>query len=77
MPSALTVKFGLVRPSAVSVADNVPVLASSSSSAPVVSPPNVAASFTAVTDVESKILAYDIALSPPFVEASIIDPLAN
>ena len=49
----MTVKFGVVKPSAVSVAVNVPVIALSSSSAPVVSPPNVAASFTAVTDAVS------------------------
>ena len=47
----MPVKFGVVKPSEVSVADNVPVIGStaSSSSDPVVSPPNVAASFTALT----------------------------
>ena len=42
-------KFGLVKPSAMSLAVKVPVIVVSSSSAPVVAPPNVAASFTAFT----------------------------
>ena len=49
VPSALTVKFGFVKPSALSFAVNVPVIVVSSSTDPEVSPPNVAASFTAFT----------------------------
>ena len=50
VPSVVTVKFGVVKPSAVSVAVNVPAIAPPSSSpVPVVSPPNVAASFSALT----------------------------
>ena len=47
----------------------------SSSTGPVLSPPNVASSFTAVTDVDNVITSADIAVSPPFEEASIIEPL--
>ena len=46
----MTVKFGVVKPSAVSLAVNVPVIAPPSSfPVPEISPPNVAASFTALT----------------------------
>ena len=49
-PSALTVKFGLDKTSALSLAVNVPAIAPPSSSPlPAVLPPNVAASFTALT----------------------------
>ena len=44
----VTVKLGFVKPSAVSVAVNVPVMSPSSTTVPVKSPPNVAASFSAV-----------------------------
>ena len=47
----------------------------SSTTAPVMSPPNDASSFTAVTDVDNVIVSADIAVSPPFEEASIIEPL--
>ena len=50
VPSVVTVKFGVVKPSAVSVAVNVPAIAPPSSSpVPVVSPSNVAASFVVLT----------------------------
>ena len=50
VPSALTVKFGFVKPSAASLAVNVvPSIVVSSSPVPVVSPPNDAGSLTAFT----------------------------
>ena len=42
-------KFGLFKPSAISLAVKVPVIVVSSSSDPVIAPPNVAGSFTAFT----------------------------
>ena len=45
----VTVKLGSVKPSAVSVAVNVPVMSLSSTTVPVLSPPNDASSLSAVT----------------------------
>ena len=45
----VTVKLGSVKPSAVSVAVNVPVMSLSSSTVPVLSPPNDASSLSGFT----------------------------
>ena len=57
---------------------NVPVI-DGSPSTPFsdVSPPKVPGSSNCVTDVDKVIVSADIAVSPPFEEASIIEPLVK
>ena len=58
VPSVVTVKFGVVKPSAVSVAVNVPAIAPPSSSpVPATSPPNVAASFVVLTVISISLVS--------------------